>query len=83
MPNPAAYGYSKQLTVGTPTGEFPFDREITGFCAVVTVAGNAVITLTGGTQMTIALPVGTTVLNLAVIEVNSQTATGTYYALAE
>jgi hypothetical protein len=55
---------------------------IAGFAATATVAGNATVTLLGGTQMTIALAVGTVVLPLAVLEVNSQTATATYWQLA-
>lgn len=83
MASVPSYGYSKQLTVGTPATEMQFDREITGFLYVCTVAGNITVTLTGGTQVTFSIPVGSAVMNLGVIEVNSQTATGTYYALAE
>lgn len=78
------YGLSAALTVAAAAlPETINDKVITGFCAVCTVAGNATITLTGGTQMTISLAVGTVILNLGVIRVNSSAATATYYALAE
>lgn len=82
MMREASYGISKQLTVGTPINEFINDLPVAGLCAVCTVAGNATITLSGGSQMTISLGVGTVVLPLGAINVNSQTATATYYALA-
>lgn len=78
-----SYGLATQLTVGAAAiPNLINDLPVAGLMAVATVAGNATITLSGGSQVTISLAVGTVILPLATIRVNSQTATATYYALA-
>jgi hypothetical protein len=78
-----AYGLSAQLTVGSPNPAVFDDFPVSGLLITATVAGAAQVTLSGGTVVSIACPVGTTIYqDLAVIEINSSTATATYYQLA-
>lgn len=78
-----AYGLSAALTVGTPNPATINDYPIGGLLITTTVAGTATVTLAGGTTVSVACPVGTVIYqDLAVIEVNSSTATATYYQLA-
>lgn len=78
-----AYGLSAQLTVGAPNPATIGDFPVSGLLITATVAGTAQVTLSGGTVVPIACPVGTTIYqDLAVIEINSSTATATYYQLA-
>jgi hypothetical protein len=83
MLNPS-YGLSKALVVGTPNSVMVGDKEVTGVMITATVAGNVSMLLSGGSTVVGAVPVGTTIWNLEVIEINTSgtTATATYYQLA-
>lgn len=81
--SPAPYGKSAALVVGTPNPNTISNSVVSGLLVTATVAGNAVVKLDDGGNVTVALAVGTTLFPFCVIEIVSQTATATYYQLAE
>jgi hypothetical protein len=79
-----AFGSSQAMTVGTayPNVIAGGDIPVQGFIASISTAGNAVVQLEDGSQMTLQLVVGSNYFpGLQVLKVVSQTAVGTYYQL--
>lgn len=67
-------------TVASPINDLP----VRGVLITATVAGNVVVVLAGGQTVTVAVAVGSVILQLAALGVNTSgtTATATYWALA-